>query len=231
MARNISVILPCYNEEKNIAKQISSVNSVLNKITDDYEIIVVNDGSTDDSKALLEQLAQENNKIKVVSHEKNLCYGATLKDGFKHAIKDLIFYTSMDNQYDFSQINTFLKYIDNNDIVIGYRVKRNDPLHRIFVAKVYNLTIRILFGLAVRDIDCAFKLFKKDVIQNLNIQSRYSFIDAEILIKAQRAGYPIKELAVKHYPRIWGSSTVGLKTIFLTLIEMIKVGRQFYRLF
>jgi len=225
--KSISVIFPCYNEEKNIAKQISSADSVLNKITDDYEIIIVNDGSTDKSLVLLEQMARENDKIKIISHKTNLCYGETLKSGFRHATKDLIFYTSMDNQYDFSQINIFLKYIDNNDIVIGYRAQRNDPLYRIFIARTYNLLIRTLFGLQIRDIDCAFKFFNKDIIQKLNMQSRYSFIDAEILIKAQRAGYSIKELEVRHYPRIFGSSTVGFKTIFLTLTEIIKFRMGF----
>lgn len=228
MIKGLSVIFPCYNEKENIVKQISSAKSVLDEITDNYEIIIVNDGSTDGSKTILEQLAKENNKIKIISHKTNLCYGETLKTGFRHADKDLIFYTSMDNQYDFSQINDFLRYIDDNDIVIGYRAKRKDPFHRIFIAKSYNLIVRILFGLQVRDIDCAFKLFKKNLIQDLNIQSRYSFIDAEILLKAKRACCSIKELKVKHYPRVFGSSTVGLKTIFLTLTEIIKFYRDFH---
>lgn len=222
MIKNISVIFPCYNEEQNILKQISTANAVLDKITDDYEIIVVNDGSTDGTKALLEKITSENAKIKVISHKTTLFYGETLKTGFKYATKDLVFYTSMDNQYDVGQISDFLQYINSNDVVIGYRAKRKDPLYRIFIARTYNLLIRILYSLKVKDIDCAFKLFRKDVLSNLQIKSHYSFIDAEILLKAKKAGYSIKELEVTHYPRIFGSSTVRFKTIFLTLTEIIK---------
>lgn len=228
--QNISIILPCYNEEKNIARQISYANSTLNKITDDYEIIIVNDGSTDGSRVLLEQLAKDNDKIKVISHKSNLAYGKALKSGFKQATKDLVFFTSMDNQYDINQINTFLQYIVHNDIVIGYRAKRKDPFYRIFIAKSYNLLIRILYGLEIQDIDCAFKLFRKNVISRLQIKSQYSFIDAEILLKAKKSGYSIKQLEVQHYPRMLGSSTVGFKAIVLTLIETIKFYRELHLL-
>lgn len=229
-SKSISVVLPCYNEEKNIPKQIASAVSTLEKITDDYEIIVVNDGSTDSSKTFLSQLAEKNNKIKVFSHNKKLGYGATLNSGFKHATKSLIFYTSMDNQYDVNQINDFLSYIPNYDIVIGCRSKRKDSLCRIFIAKSYNLLIRTLYGLDVKDIDCAFKLFKKEVISNLKIKSRYSFIDAEILLKAKRKGYSVKQLEVKHFPRIFGRTTVGFKTIALTLTEIIRFWKELHKL-
>lgn len=228
MAKAISVIFPCYNEEKNIIKQISSAVSALSKITPDYEIIVVNDGSTDKSGILLKQLARQNDKIKIVSHDSNLCYGETLKSGFRQATKDLVFFTSMDNQYDINQINEFLPYIGQNDIVVGYRAKRKDPFHRILIARTYNLLIHILYGLKINDVDCAFKLFKKSVISRLDIKSSYSFIDAEILLKAKRAGYSIKQLEVKHFPRVFGSSTVGIKTIALTVAEILKFWKEFH---
>lgn len=226
VVKSISAIFPCYNEGENIVKQITYANSVLNKVTDDYEIIIIDDGSTDESRVLLERMASENGKIKVISHRSNLGYGKALQSGFRQATKDLVFYTSLDNQYDIGQINNFLPHIVHNDIVIGYRVKRKDPLYRILISRLYNFLIRTLYGLKVLDINCAFKLFKKNSNFCLEIKSNHFFVDTEILLGAIKLGQSIKQLEVQHYPRTLGSSTVKPKRVVLTLIEVIKFWKE-----
>lgn len=226
--KSLSVIFPCYNEEKNIVLQISSANSVLSKITEDYEIIIVDDGSTDQSKVLLEGMGCENDKIKVITHPFNLGYGRALQSGFRQASKDLVFFIAMDNQYNVSEIENFLSHIVDHDVVIGYRTKRNDPLSRILMSRLYNFLIRTLYGLKVRDIDCAFKLFWKNFISRLGIKSQYFFVDAEILLRATKLGCSIKELEVQHYPRTLGSSTINIKRVVLTLTEVVKFWKELH---
>lgn len=227
--KSISVIFPCYNEERNIAKQVSYADSILNKIADDYEIIVINDGSTDKSPALLQRMASENSKIKVISHGANLGFGRALQSGFRAASKDLVFYTNTDNQYDVGEISNFLAHINRNDIVIGYRGNRGDFPHRILISAVYNFMVRTLFGLKARDINCAFKLFKRDSLSRLEIKSNHFFVDAEILVKATRSGLSIEQLQIRHYPRTFGSTTVRGKRLVMTFVEMIKFWKELRR--
>jgi len=224
----ISIILPIYNEEKNISIVI---NDVLNFFRDknlSFEIIAVNDGSRDKTKEILDDFKKEKN-ITVVTHQNNLGYGAALNDGFKMASGDLIFFTDSDRQFDIRDIGLFLEKIKNVDFVIGYRKKRKDPLIRIANALIFRFAATVFFGVKVRDVDCAFKIFKKDVLFNLKITSDGALINLEILAKAQKKGYKFIELPVNHFRRKEGKPTGGsLKVISKAIINLFKLWKEVF---
>ncbi len=230
----ISLSLPCYNEEGNIAKVTAEACKILDEITDtpegtsNYEVIIVNDGSSDKTADIADGLAKDNPKIKVIHHKVNKGYGAAVCSGLKNSRYDYICFADGDGQFDLIEIKRLVELIVDNDIVIGYRIKRNDPLYRLLNAKMYGLLIQILFGLKVRDINCAFKIFKKEVIDDLKIESNGALINAEILIKAKNKGYnKIKEIPVHHYPRVSGKQTgANLKVIIRAFIEIFQLWKK-----
>src|SRR3989338_174176 len=201
---SISVVLPAYNEEDNIKKALTSIYSYLAAKFETFEIIVVSDGSTDRTNTIVKKLSNKFKNIHLVLHPKNKGYGSTLRSGFKTAKNDLIFYTDSDNQYNINDLDKLLNLVKKFDIVAGYRVKRKDPLFRIFIASVYNLIIKTLLGLNTKDIDCSFKIYKKEVIKTLKLKSKTGLIDAEILIKAQKKGFKVGQVGVSHFPRVKG---------------------------
>lgn len=204
--KQISVVLPAYNEEKNINEAIAQISGYLQKKFKDFEIIVVDDGSTDKTSAVVKNLAKKNKHIKLVVHSPNKGYGAALRSGFNAAQGQMIFYTDSDNQYSITELDKLLKYSKDYDIVAGYRLYHKDPLTRIVISNVYNLIIRLLFGLKVKDVDCSFKLYRKRVFDNINLKSNTGLIDAEVLIKAKKAGMTLYQVGVNHYPRLKGQS-------------------------
>ena len=207
MQKEISVVLPAYNEEENIEKQISDVHNYLKKKFSSYEIIIVNNGSRDKTKQIIQKLQKSIKSIKLINLPVNNGYGAGLRAGFKEAKKELVFYTDSDNQFDIKELDLLLPLIKKYDIVCGYRKKRQDPQMRIFIATVYNILINLLFHIGVRDIDCSFKLYKKKVFDSMQLKSNTGLIDAEILIKAKKAGFTIApQLPVTHYPRTLGKT-------------------------
>ena len=204
--KSISVFLPALNEQENIKTCVLRAVRYLSRQFKDYEILVISNGSTDKTKDLVRELAKKDQRIKSI-HEKNLGYGAALRSGFSHCSKELIFYTDSDNQYNIEDMDTLFPLLNSYDIVSGYRVKRQDPLMRIFVAWAYNMLIRILFNLKVRDIDASFKLYKKKVFKNMTLKANTGLIDAEVLIKAQKFGFSIGQIGVAHYPRMKGQTS------------------------
>lgn len=202
--RSISVILPVYNEEDNIEFVVNSVTVYLSEIIDNFEIILVNDGSVDKTAVIIESLSRDNPHIKSIRHSKNLGYGVTLHSGFKIAQYPLVFFMDSDRQFDISEISKLLAHIDLYDIVIGTRMVRHDPLYRILIAKLFNYITSLLFGIKIKDMTCGFKLIKKSVLDSIEITSRGGFINAEILIKAKRKNCMIKEVDIRHFPRIKG---------------------------
>lgn len=202
--KSISVLLPAYNEEENIKGCVLSVKRYLDKRFKDYEILVITDGSTDNTEKKVLEFAKKDKHIKLLHRKKNLGYGAVLRSGFAHCSKELIFYTDSDNQFNIEDMDSLFPLLNSYDIVSGYRVNRQDPLMRIFVAWVYNMLIRILFNLDVRDIDASFKLYKKDVFKKMKLKANTGLIDAEVLIKARKNGFSIGQIGVKHYPRMKG---------------------------
>ncbi len=221
--KGISIILPAYNEEKNISKIIEEITDFIEVITHSYEIIVVNDGSSDNIAYVAENISKTVNNLKVINFEKNMGYGYALKIGFERAKYEYLFFTDSDRQFDISNLWYMLPYIKEYDIVVGYRVKRNDKFKRIFASWGYNILCKILFNLKIRDVDCAFKLFRKSVFEKIHIESNRFFVNTEILAKARILNYKIIEVPVLHFPRKVGYSTVTFSDIFRTLSELKRI--------
>lgn len=204
----ISCFFPMYNEEGNIESVVRQAVAVLEKRTEEFEIIIVNDGSADRTRELAEKLARADRRIRVVNHPKNLGYGAALKSGFTACRYEIIFQADGDNQFDLAEIDRLLPFIKENDFVIGYRVERKDPFYRKAEANLYRFLLALLFGLNLKDANCAFKLFKKNIMDKIKIETSGALINGEIFIKARALGYKkIKEVGVSHYPRKIGMQT------------------------
>lgn len=204
---SISAFFPCYNDKGTIASVVLEIKSTLEKFTDDYEIIVIDDGSTDGSRELLLKLQHDEPRLKLVFHEKNQGYGGALRSGFKAATKELVFYTDGDGQYDVKELSVLLsKLTDEVDIVNGYKLKRQDPLHRIIIGYIYQYTIKFLFQLKIRDVDCDFRLIRRRVFDHIKLASNTGTICVELIKKIEFAGFKLAEVGVSHFYRTYGSS-------------------------
>ena len=201
--------MPAYNEEANIGEMIEDSIATISKVTDDYEVIAVNDGSKDGTARVIAERAAKYPQARLVNHEVNQGYGAAVYDGFAAATKDLIFFTDGDRQFVLEEIQKLLPLIERADMVVGYRAPRKDPWHRVLYGKGWSMLVTLLFGYTARDIDCAFKLFKREIITNIGgqIESRGATFSAEWLVRTKRAGYEIAEVPVTHLPRVAGSQT------------------------
>jgi len=220
---SISVFFPAYNEEANIEKGVLSVQAVLQKIAYEYEIIIVNDGSKDRTGEIAEDLSRRLPDIKVVHHKTNLGYGAALTSGFKNATKDLVFFMDSDNQFDIQELNNFIPFLEQADVIVGYRIKRQDYFQRKVNAWLFNRLVNILFGLGIRDVDCGFKLFKREAVKDLKLSSKGALISTEFLVKIKKRGFKIKEVGVHHYPRVAGKQTgANIKVILRFFKELIR---------
>lgn len=222
----LSVFFPCINEEGNIEKTVNSAEAVLKKLKITYEIIIVDDGSTDQTGQIAENLARKNSRIKVIHHPKNLGYGEALKSGFYNARYDTIVYTDGDGQFDFSEVTKFLDKIKDYDLIIGYRIKRQDPFFRILFKQGWRLSLLTFFGLTLKDVDCGFKMVRKEVLEKIpHLEStRGAMINAELAIKAKRKGFQIAEVGVNHYPRLSGKPTgANLKVIIKSYVDLLKL--------
>ena len=166
---NISAVFPAYNEEKNLEKLVTSADDALKKYFIIYEIIIVDDGSQDDSKNVLKNLQKKFSCLKIIKNERNLGYGSALKKGLCAAQNELIFFSDADNQFDICEIKKFIEEINNYDVVIGYRLKRNDSFVRKLYAQLFKGVVYFFFGLKYKDINCAFKIFRKEIIQKTNL--------------------------------------------------------------
>lgn len=203
---SISVFFPAYNDEHSIPKLVNDTTEILSPLTDDYEIIVVDDCSPDNVGKIADEMAKKDSHIKVIHHEKNRGYGGALKSGFNAATKDYIFYTDGDAQYDVKELLNLLPFREEYGLVNGYKIKRSDKLHRTILGKMYHHFARLIFGLRVSDVDCDFRLFKKDLIKNIKLESNEGFICVEMIYKVSRTNCKIKEVPVHHYPRMYGES-------------------------
>jgi len=212
---SLSVILPAYNEAQVIANTVSTVHFVLDGWKVDFEIIVVNDGSTDQTGAILAALAARDPRIRFVTHPVNQGYGAALVSGFAAATKELIFFMDADGQFDISDLRTFFLFIDRYDAVIGYRIDRQDSWMRKLNAWGWKLLIGWVLGVHVRDVDCAFKLLHTDFLHQHPLQTRGAMINAELLYTLKQAGGTAKELGVHHLPRQAGRATGASLSVIL----------------
>jgi glycosyltransferase involved in cell wall biosynthesis len=207
----LSYFFPAHNEEANLEGLVEEALETLSSIADVFEIIAVNDGSTDGTAEIADRLATEHpDVVRAVHHPVNRGYGEALRSGFAAARYELVAFTDGDRQFrveDLGRLTTRLAGPDRPDVVAGYRIRRADPILRIVYARTYKLANRVLFGLRVRDVDCACKLFRREALEGIRVESGGAFFSAELLIKIQAAGRPVAEVGVPHYPRTAGSPT------------------------
>jgi len=215
----VSAVMPAYNEEAVLRESTEVLRAALAKACERFEIILVDDGSTDGTPELADALAEQYSEVRAIHHRPNQGYGAALRTGFTSAQMPLVFYTDADGQFVPEEIGRLLDRIGDADIVTGYRADRQDPWLRKFFSWGFKQFIRLVFGVYVRDCDCAFKLYRRKVFEEVRIESSAFFVDAEVLAKANVLGYRIDEVAVTHCPRAGGESTVRPGHVFSTLRE------------
>ena len=224
---SISVFFPCYNEQDNVGRTVGQALAVLEKLTSDFEVIIVDDGSSDDTGKIADEISRQDSRVKVVHHYTNLGYGAALQSGFKTATKELVFYTDGDGQFDINEMPSLLPLTEQYDIVSCYRLNRQDSLIRRINGWCWTKLVCLLFGMKIRDIDCAFKLYKREIFNNIKLLSTGALIDAEILARAVRRGYSVTQKGVHHYPRTAGKQTgADLRVIFRAFRELLKLHNQ-----
>ena len=204
---SLSIVLPAYNEEANVERAVEQVSRVARQLGMDYEIILVNDGSADRTGEIGHELEGRIPNYRLVEHYPNRGYGGSLKAGFEAATKELIAFVPADNQFDVGEITLLLEALDGADIVSGYRAQREDPFVRKLNAFGWNTLVSVLFGRLCRDIDCGFKLFRREILDHVTIESNGAMIDTEFLAGAKARGYRIAEVPVTHLPRVGGEAT------------------------
>lgn len=225
MKPSLTIFFPCYNDAGTIATMIVKADSVASKFTTDYEIIVIDDGSTDTSRRLLLDIKEKFPKLKIIFHEKNKGYGGVLKTGFREAKKELIFYTDGDAQYDVYELETLFPLMKENiDIVNGYKIKRHDPLYRIIIGYIYQYLMKLLFQLKIQDVDCDFRLMRKKIFDHVELKYDSGVICVEMIKKIQEAGFKFAEVGVHHYFRSYGKSRIfNFRRILRISIDLIKL--------
>lgn len=223
--KGISVFFPAYNDGGTIASMVLSAILVLQSLTDDYEVIVVNDGSSDYTKDILDELERRYEKVRVIHHERNKGYGGALRTGFATASKDFIFYTDGDAQYDVRDLPSLWEQMrDGVDLVQGYKISRSDPLHRVIIGRTYHWLAKLAFGLRLKDVDCDFRLMRRSIFDKVHLRSDSGVICVEMMKKIQDAGFRITEVPVHHYHRAYGRSQ------FFNFRRIFRVARDLSQL-
>lgn len=224
--KELSVFFPAYNEEKNIKRTVLGAKKILVKIAEKWEIIVVDDGSKDKTGQISRKLAEKDKRIRLITHSPNRGYGEALKTGFYNSKYEWIATIDSDGQFDFSEITKLFEKADKADVVIGFRIERQDPLIRKIFGFGWTLLSNILLGVGVKDVDCAFKLVNKKVIKKIpKLEStRGGMISPELLAKTRKAGFKIDQVGVHHYERQEGRQTgADIKVIFKSFVDLVNL--------
>jgi glycosyltransferase involved in cell wall biosynthesis len=227
------VSFPAFNEEPNIGPLLDESLEALRGMAESFEIIVVDDGSSDGTAEVVRSYAGRHPEVRLVVHPQNLGYGHALRSGLQHSRGDVIALVDGDRQFRIADLGSLVELLPDNDAVLGYRIKRADPWHRLLVAKVYHRVLAYVFGLHLRDVDCAMKLYKREVVDAIlpHLESRAAFISPELAIRARYAGFTrIAEVGVTHHPRVAGRSKGATpKVIARTLGEILRLRRSLGR--
>lgn len=228
MTRSLSIFFPAYNDAESIASLVQSADRTAHLLTDDYEIIVIDDGSSDDTPRVLRRLTEEFPRLRVVTHGANQGYGGALRSGFLAANRELVFYTDGDGQYDPGELTELWRALSPDvDVAQGYKIARSDPLHRVVIGRIYARTVGFLFRLPIRDVDCDFRLIRKEVLGKLVLSASSGAICVELVSKAARAGGRFVEVPVHHYPRRHGRSfAFRPRQIVAMLQELTRLWRE-----
>jgi glycosyltransferase involved in cell wall biosynthesis len=223
---SLSVFFPAYNDAPSLPGLLAKTFAALEAHVVDYEVIVVNDGSCDDTAAVLEQLrSQYSPHLRVVTHPRNRGYGGALRSGFEAATKEFVFYTDGDSQYDVSELPRLLELVGpNTGLVNGYKLERHDPAHRVWIGKAYNFCARLLFRIRIRDIDCDYRLIRRALLERIHLTSTSGTICVELVRKLEMTGCGVVETGVRHYPRLYGKSQFfRLRSLATTLHELARL--------
>ncbi len=233
----ISVFFPAYNDWGTIGSLVVLSAAVLRELTNDYEIIVVNDASPDHTGLILAELQRVEPHLKVVTHERNRGYGGALRSGFAAATKEWVFYTDGDAQYDVRELKQLWEAREGADLVNGFKISRSDPLHRKIVGKLYHTFVKIAFGLRIKDVDCDFRLIKRSVFEKFDLTRDTGLICVELVTKIEKNGFAVNQVGVHHYHRLHGKSQffnfprvartlLGMFRLWWELIVNKKIGKR-----
>ena len=224
----ISAFFPAFNDGGTIASMVVSVETTLRGLTDDFEVIVVNDGSVDYTAEVLEELQRQYANLRVIHHERNRGYGAALRTGFAAAKKDLVFYTDGDAQYDPRELKNLVAALRPDiDVVNGYKIDRADPFHRRVIGRLYHHAVRAAFGFRLKDVDCDFRLFRRRVFDVIDLRSSSGTICLELVKKLQDAGCRFAEVPVRHHHRAYGKSQFfNFRRLWHTFVQLVDLWWQ-----
>jgi len=230
IAGTLSLVLPAYNEEDNIEVVVRQALEVLPEYTDGFEIVVVNDGSKDRTADVIDQLALEDSRVRPVHHETNQGYAGAVKTGFTVSTCDYVMFMDADRQFDIHDIQLLSPFVALFDIVAGFRMERSDPMVRRINAEIFNLAVRVMFDVHMRDLDCAFKIFRGDMIRSLELTSHGALLNAEIMAKLRRQGASVVQVGVTHHPRVAGTPTGGsVKVILRAMRDIVVLWLRMHR--
>ncbi len=221
---SLSVFFPAYNEEANVENMVRIAQKVLPELSEKWEIIPVNDGSKDKTGEIIDRLAKEDPNVRPVHHVKNQGYGGAVISGYNASKYDYVFFTDGDLQFDLREITLLIEKLDEGDLILGYRKNRRDPAMRKLNAFMWGSLVKFLFGFQVRDVDCAFKLMKRKVIDKVQLSAGGAMVSTELLARSNKAGFRFVEVGVTHYPRVAGTQTgANLKVILRAFRELFKL--------
>jgi glycosyltransferase involved in cell wall biosynthesis len=217
----LSVVVPCFNEEGNIAPVVAQAASVGRRLASELEIIVVDDGSTDETAGILDRLRSSVPELQIVAHPRNLGYGAAVRSGLDRALMDYVFLTDGDGQFDLEELPEAIRLLGQHDVVFGYRTERQDGWWRRLWGRSWTALVNLAFGLRVKDANCAFKLVPQSLLRSIELRSQGALISAELIFEAQRSDLSVGECAVSHYPRQTGRQTgASLRVIATAFFEL-----------
>lgn len=221
---SISVVIPAYNDESTVGRLIADVDCLLKEISDEYEIVCINDGSKDNTLAVLEQAAAKNPKLKLINHEQNKGYGLTIKELYLCGTNEFVFSLPGDYQFAPKELIAMARGLDSHDLVIGHRVQRNDPPRRKIQSMIYNMMLRLFYGISYQDVN-SIKLFRREMLDHFPLESDTPFVDAELCIRAHKNGFKVVEIPIEHLPRLsQGASGGKFSVIWDTFADLMKMS-------